>query len=593
MAINGASYPENSYRGDNMSPKELFPPTMDNEKFTPNVKLGRRRPDQCPNYSNGDGRSPVNRTAGYNSYAPHAAPPTSMPVQLSYERYSSDTSSDSDSTGSQQLALISTRDLMDIDRKEADALATRVGGLLLSPALHPAPPSYSISPGTSPGGRLLPPPPTFQGHHTLPPEHQLSSSPQSQALLGTSPRYVPPLPGYGVSPTSSIMTPPPPYKPINTSGASPIPIPASAPPTASGFPPPPTGVEIGAGTRQSYLAPDSKGADIPLDAKWTRIKRTLVSPEVLEKAGLRYEARPDFVAILGVLGREEIASLAKQSAEVRASRGRGHSDASRTARPTAYYLDEKRGINGPGKKTSRHSESGDESNSEYASSDESDSSDSNPEIQRRTRRRSNSSTDKYVPRDVRERRRHRGDSNTSTIHEEPTLENGDSERGTKVYPFIVPPMNEKGSPAATVLPKPILKNRNENHVRFEKDGPREVSPGELERERERNERREKRRSERDADRRRRDRDRGDRDRDRERERDRDREREKERDRDRHRERDRDNHSSHHRHRDRDRDEIRDRRRVKKRVWGETLGAVGIGGAAASLLGVLTEAAAGF
>jgi len=32
--------------------------------------------------------------------------------------------------------------------------------------------------------------------------------------------------------------------------------------------------------------------------------------------------------------------------------------------------------------------------------------------------------------------------------------------------------------------------------------------------------------------------------------------------------------------------------MKKKAWGETLGAVGIGGAAASLLGVLAEAAVG-
>lgn len=583
VAINAASYPANFSCGETMSPKEVVSPTMDNEKYAPSIKLERRRPEQSPLAGNGDGRSPIRSSAaGYNQYAP----PTTMPVHLSYERNSSDASSDTDSTGSQQLALMSTRDLMDMDRKEADALATRVGGLHLGPTLlPPPPPSYGVSPGTSPDGRFLPPPPTFQGQSTLSPEHQFSSSPHS----GASPRYIPPLPIYGSSPASSIMTPPPPYKPVNNLGTSPIPIPSSAPPSAAGFPPPPTG----AAAPHARLAPDSKGAEIPLEAKWTRIKRTLVSPEVLDQAGLRYEARPDFVAVLGVLSREEIANLARKSAEVRASRARGSSDASRTVRSTASYPDEKRDMFESPRRKVRASESNTDSDSTCSTSDESDSSDSEPEVRTHTRGRSNSSTDKYIPREIRHKRRQKGDRDNSTIPEEPALEGSDDNSRARAYPFIVPPMNEKGSPAATVLPKPILKNRNENHVRFDDEGPREVSPGELERERERRERRERRRGDRDVDRRRRDRDRGDRERDREKDRDRERDRDRDRDRDRHRERDRDHHSTHYRHRDRDREETRDKRRVKKSVWGETLGAVGIGGAAASLLSVLTEAAAGF
>jgi hypothetical protein len=38
------------------------------------------------------------------------------------------------------------------------------------------------------------------------------------------------------------------------------------------------------------LAPDSYGNEIPPDAKWTKIKRSLVSPEVLDQDGRRYEA---------------------------------------------------------------------------------------------------------------------------------------------------------------------------------------------------------------------------------------------------------------------------------------------------------------
>jgi hypothetical protein len=39
-----------------------------------------------------------------------------------------------------------------------------------------------------------------------------------------------------------------------------------------------------------HLAPDEKGNEIPPDAKWTKINRRLVSPEVLNQDGRRYEA---------------------------------------------------------------------------------------------------------------------------------------------------------------------------------------------------------------------------------------------------------------------------------------------------------------
>lgn len=38
------------------------------------------------------------------------------------------------------------------------------------------------------------------------------------------------------------------------------------------------------------LAPDSQGQPIPKDAKWTKIKRSLVSPEVLRQDDKRFEA---------------------------------------------------------------------------------------------------------------------------------------------------------------------------------------------------------------------------------------------------------------------------------------------------------------
>lgn len=78
-------------------------------------------------------------------------------------------------------------------------------------------------------------------------------------------------------------------------------------------------------TRRPYhlprqLDPDSRGHNIGPDAVWTRIKRNLVSAQVLQEAGLHYKARPDYVAVLGVLSREEITELAQKSAEMRASR---------------------------------------------------------------------------------------------------------------------------------------------------------------------------------------------------------------------------------------------------------------------------------
>jgi hypothetical protein len=39
-----------------------------------------------------------------------------------------------------------------------------------------------------------------------------------------------------------------------------------------------------------HLGPDEKGNEIPPDAKWTKITRRLVSPEVLSQDGRRYEA---------------------------------------------------------------------------------------------------------------------------------------------------------------------------------------------------------------------------------------------------------------------------------------------------------------
>lgn len=68
------------------------------------------------------------------------------------------------------------------------------------------------------------------------------------------------------------------------------------------------------------LEPDEHGNEILPDAKWTRINRRLVSPAILDQDHRRYEARPEWVAVLGVLSRTEIASLAARSSALRTSR---------------------------------------------------------------------------------------------------------------------------------------------------------------------------------------------------------------------------------------------------------------------------------
>lgn len=71
------------------------------------------------------------------------------------------------------------------------------------------------------------------------------------------------------------------------SGALPIPVrAASHPPTDRyGHSPRNITTSVPAG-----LAPDSQGREIPRDAKWTKIRRGLVSTEILEEDRLRYEA---------------------------------------------------------------------------------------------------------------------------------------------------------------------------------------------------------------------------------------------------------------------------------------------------------------
>lgn len=540
------------------SPKEIYHPNLENEKFSLDVKDARIMPGRAsPQYHPAHVSHPPPQ--------PQQAGPGILPpvlyhdhTNVSYDPYTSDESDTDDHGGvssqsalvPRRLELISTRDLMDLDRQEHEYMAGRMDDLRLSPGLPP-PSIYSVSPGTSPNSGLLGPP-------EAPVDSQaLSISPTSQ-LLSSSPRYVPSLPSY------SALSPPPSY------GSSPV-----ADNQMVSYPPFPANPNMRTRYQQvAYkLAPDPYGREIPMDAKWTKIRRSLVSPAVLEQAKLRYEARPTFVAVLGMLSRAEIEDFARRSAELRSARGQAYPRKPSRHRPTYQAY---------GGKHSHRSGSTSESDSDTLW-DESDTTEDEKHSSRKTYNRG-----RYVPK---------------SEHGEKAL---DDDKGTKVYPFIVsPPTNEgsKTSPASTTQPKPILKNKNENHVRFEADGPVEISPAEAAKEKERAERRERRR-ERDRNR---DHDR-DHDRDRERRRRRDQDRDRERDRDGHRrrdrERDRDHDGSRRHPRDGNRDAARDRRddrsrdgrqddrAAKKASLRETFGAVGIGGAAATLLSVLTEAAVG-
>lgn len=102
----------------------------------------------------------------------------------------------------------------------------------------------------------------------------------------------------------------------STPRSMPMPIPHATPKSSNGR----LGTSPNPGSVR--LAPDSFGNEIPADAKWTKIARRLVSPEVLDQDHRRYEARPDFVAVLGVLSRDEIEDYAVRTEVLRSSRPR-------------------------------------------------------------------------------------------------------------------------------------------------------------------------------------------------------------------------------------------------------------------------------
>lgn len=536
-AQNSTPYPLDSE--DGYSPKEMLS-TADNEKFAPSMKTERLHPD------------------------PYLRYPSSLPKDATNLSYDAHSSEDGDSTDNTMALVISTRDLMALDQRQADLVMAMDNMHLQLP-----PPGY---------------PPNFAQDPALAasPQSRFLEAPPNGGLLASSPA----LDEYGLSPRFVPAYPPPPYgsSPPPTLHSNSIPVPSI---------PGSTALVHGAQDqpqRYARLAPDSQGREIPLDAKWTRVRRQLISPVVLNEAGVRYEARPDFVAILGVFTKEDIAEFARRSAEVRRSRQRVNQRGPRQEQQDRYYPDKYKNWDVEGQNKDEEGHGRHRANSEYSASstdlfDSSDEESEDDASHRRTRgfqNGSQGSPDKYD-------------------HEE---------KGTKVYPFIVsPPEKEKengASPSATVMPKPILKNKNDDpHVRFDPE-PKVLdtsSPRSVPRHSERSERRHRdRHVPRSYD------DRNDRFRDREREKQRDRDRDddsrrhhRHHDSSRRRDRDQDDYARRHRRDDshRDRDRYRDDtdrsedRSIKKRVRSETLRAVGIGGAAASLLGVLAEAASGF
>lgn len=548
-----------------------------------------------------------------------------QPSTLSYEYY---TSEDEDPHSNSSMTLMSTRDLMAIDRRSND-LAIEYGNKGL-----PAP--Y---------------------------EPYMSSTDQHSVGSPSFARYLPP------ATTHPALLPPPVSDNMSVSGDTLIGSECHSPPTLLRADSISASVDDSGVPRAKRLAPDSHGQDIPLDAKWTRIKRSLVSIEVLTQRGLRFEARPSFVAVLGALTRDEVEELAKRSVEIRqARRARSTTTGEAngmngTAKPRRaedrYHPDKYRNwdietpkdpdhngytINPSGRRKDSHAS---QTTELYDSSDEETSSEfdySDNEDRYPPPRRHNSQPYHHTQHELRSRM----DSVVSNGSTSSDQTRGDDDKGTKAYPFIVPAPKDDlkkstngdvASPSATVQPKPILKNKGEaTHVRFDTepqifDDSMSSPSRSLPRRSSRiqgSSREKSYHSDRNADRDTRDRDRdGDRDRERERDRDRDRdrerERERERDRDRDRNRDRDYSDRHdHRHRERTDDYYRGddydsrsshhhRRRERadslsssapssygrskkdsssrRRTRNGALSAVGIGGAAASLLAVLTEAAA--
>ncbi|KAI1654586.1 hypothetical protein F4813DRAFT_205180 [Daldinia decipiens] len=260
-------YPTNPTPAD-FSPGGLQP-NIDEEKLFPSMRM-KRLEDEDNNNKNTERQ--ISKPPSMSDY----------PTNFSYDRHSSG--------GDESTALMSTRELMAFDKQSNMALAMENMHLQQPP--NPAGSNNHMS--ISPTLHYLPP---SASQPALP-----SSAPQTAPEpFGTHLHRPPPLPSASVSS-------PPTRRPNSVSVAEVSQQQQQALVTST--------------QRNARLAPDSRGREIPLDAKWTRISRRLVSPEVLAGAGVRYEARPDFVAVLGELSRDEVTYFAHRTTEVRAARGR-------------------------------------------------------------------------------------------------------------------------------------------------------------------------------------------------------------------------------------------------------------------------------
>ncbi|KAI8945968.1 hypothetical protein F4801DRAFT_96490 [Xylaria longipes] len=585
--------------------EDPYSPDIDNEKFFPSMKMERLR---------------------YDDYPPQPAQLSTQGTGLSYDHHSSD---DQDVSSPESMALISTRQLMELDKQVAN-MTVAMGDIYMQ-SMSPSSNGNYVTSSSQPQRYL---PPSSSQPALLPsPDRSFALDEQYEYVHDPPPRYVPSLPPPPLGGDRTVI------RSNSMSAPSLVGERAALPPPISSQDP--------TSRRVARLGPDSQGREIPPNAKWTRIRRSLVSPEVVAREGLRYEARPDFVAILGELKREDIADLARKSKEVRDERRRTASNASYLPRQTKldgkerrpedrYHPDKYRNWNviegrhnqneGPGYVINpyRHNSTVNSTGEIWDSSD-----DEAPPGSYEDRAKYGHYPNSYPPPQPYSPHHHDFSScNGPNRGSVPALDDG-SGKGTKAYPFVVPSpveekkggeSREKTSPSATVKPKPILKNKNDDpHVRFNpepqildnKSGSVPQSLGRRDKGKETSERdwRDRDRDKvriRDKDREKRYR--SDRYVDRERHADRNTDRDHERE-NRHqngiangkyytstssgRRSDRDDQHGHRSREERDRDRDRDRDRgARRKARSETLRAVGIGGAAASLLSVLTEAAAG-
>ena len=411
-----------------LSPKEVVQPFDKNEKYHHGVKDSRLAPQP----RDGELHIPY-RPAQYSGEPKYiATPPESVvgdqQLTLSSNAMAAPRDDSEEAYNENGFNFISTRRLLDIDWRERELAAGRLVSFtpphLLEHGSHSSQafPALAISPTAA----------AIVRQNSL--QSQLSLSPPSPSRSS----FFPPTSAGGYN--SSVS-----HGPAAPHAAFGIMIPGgAAPPSPSQIP---AGAELG---------PDSFGNPIPADAVWTRITRKRISPEVLARAGVRFEARPTFVAILGVLSREQIAEYARKSVEAR--RSWRHSNPRNERRsptgssPSDYTSRPERRQTMSGAGGDKHDERG--------------------EVAAAGRR---SQTFPLASASPSSRSR---DSNSSA-----GTASGSQGKGG-AYPFIVsPPATEVDTSGTEGAPKSILKNKNKNKVRYRDGELVEVSPDESSRSR--------------------------------------------------------------------------------------------------------------